>query len=413
MYQHTRLPNGLLIVTETMPAVETASVGVYVRTGARAEDAATNGVSHFLEHMAFKGTRRRDALAIAAEIEDVGGHMNAATGREMTTYYIKTLKEHVPLSIDMLGDILLHSTLPEDEITRERDVILQEIGEMKDTPDDVVFEHLQELCYPAQPMGRSILGTVDTVSAMRRETLSAYLTTHYTAANMLVAAAGNLTHAEVVDRVSAAFDGLPTGTPTVMPAATYGGGTHVEHRPLEQVHVALAYEGVSYLDPDYFAAHVWSMLMGGGMASPLFQEVREKRGLAYSVFSYLSNSYDTGMFGVYAATAPERLTEMLPVLRDTLREGAERLTPDSVNRARAQLKSSLMMSMESTDSRMGRIARDQLIHGRHIPVAETLAKMDALTADDLLRAARRMLASTPSLSVIGPVDAAALKAYAA
>ncbi|MBI1364236.1 MAG: insulinase family protein [Proteobacteria bacterium] len=413
MYQETRLDNGLLIVSEVMPAVETASVGVYVRTGARAEDARNNGVSHFLEHMAFKGTHRRDALAIAAEIEDVGGHMNAATGREMTTYYIKVLKDDLPLAVDMLGDILLNSTFPEEEITRERDVILQEIGEMKDTPDDVVFEHLQEVCYPSQAIGRSILGTVDTVKALRKSDLQTYMGTHYSASNMIVSAAGNVDHVKLVEMVARHFGKLPKGEVTRMAPARYAGGVHTEHRPLEQVHVALAYEGVSYLDPDYYAAHVWTMLMGGGMASPLFQEVREKRGLAYSVFSYLSNSYDTGLFGVYAGTAPERLSEMLPVLRETLLTGTKDLTDESVARARAQLKSSLMMSMESTDSRMGRIARDQMLYGRHVPVTEVLKKLDSLSKADLLRAAGRMLGGTPSLSVVGPADEKTVRDFAA
>ena len=409
MYKETRLDNGLLIVSEATTAVQTASVGVYVRTGARAETPANNGVSHFLEHMAFKGTARRNALQIAAEIEDVGGHMNAATGREMTTYYLKVLKDDLPLAVDMLGDILLNSTFPEEEMTRERDVILQEIGEMKDTPDDVVFEHLQETCFPNQPIGRSILGTVDTVNALKRDDLMTYMQAHYTSANMIVAAAGNLDHDALVGMVAQHFSGLKAGEPAFMAPACYAGGLHVEHRPLEQVHVALAYEGVSYLDDDYYAAHVWNMLMGGGMACPLFQEVREKRGLAYSVFSYLSNSNDTGLFGIYAGTSPDRLAELLPVVQATLLEGTQNLADEDVARARAQLKSSLLMSLESTDSRMSRIARDQLVHGHAIRVEDTIAKLDALTKADLLRAGGRLLKSRPSLSVIGPVTEAQVK----
>jgi predicted Zn-dependent peptidase len=402
MYKETRLENGLLIVSERMPTVETASVGAYVRTGARAEGANNNGVSHFLEHMAFKGTTRRNALQIASEIEDVGGHMNAATGRETTTYYMKVLKEDIPLAVDMLGDILLNSTFPEEEITRERDVILQEIGEMKDTPDDVVFEHLQELCFSNQPIGRSILGTVETVNTLNKKDLQDYMQTHYNGANMIVAAAGNIDHDALVGQVAQHFNGLEKGNVTEMAPARYVGGVSVVPRELEQVHVAMAYEGVSYKDNDYYAAHVWNMLMGGGMASPLFQEVREKRGLAYSVFSYLSSSQDTGLFGVYAGTSPDKLDGMLPLIQSTLLEGTQKLADEEVSRARAQLKSSLLMSLESTDSRMGRIARDQLVQGREVPVAEIIGVLDGLTKDDLLRAARRLLDGPLSLSIIGP-----------
>jgi predicted Zn-dependent peptidase len=280
--QLTRLPSGLLVVTETMDRVETVSFGAYVASGTRNETEAENGASHFLEHMAFKGTARRTAVQIAEEVENVGGHINAYTAREQTAYYVKLLKEDLALGADIIGDILTHSTFAPEELERERGVILQEIGQANDTPDDIIFDRFQETAFPSQPMGRPTLGTEDGIKAMRRSALVSYMQSHYAAENVVIAAAGNLRHDTVVDLVVKHFADLPAQKPPAYAPSLYSGGEYREARELDQVHVVLGFPSVPYGDRDYYPALLLSTLLGGGMSSRLFQEIREKRGLVYS-----------------------------------------------------------------------------------------------------------------------------------
>ncbi|CEF56602.1 M16 family metallopeptidase [Acetobacter ghanensis] len=401
--QLTRLPSGLTVVTERMDRVETVSFGAYVSAGTRNETAAENGVSHFLEHMAFKGTARRSALQIAEEIENVGGHINAYTAREQTVFYVKLLKENMGLGIDIIGDILTHSTFDAAELERERGVILQEIGQANDTPDDVVFDHFQETAFPNQPMGRPILGTEGLIRDMRRDTLMSYMRTHYNPSNMVVAAAGNLNHHEVVQQVERHFADLPTTQAPVMDAAQYAGGEFRQIKDLDQAHIVLGFPSTGYRDPDYYAALILSTLLGGGMSSRLFQEIREKRGLVYSVYSFNAPFEGGGVFGIYAGTGEKECAELIPVTLEELRKVQLSVSADELARARAQLKSSLLMSLESTGSRCEQIARQLQIFGRIIPTQETVDRIEAVTQEDICRTAARIFAGTPTLAALGPI----------
>ncbi|MCG8505876.1 MAG: insulinase family protein [Sphingomonadales bacterium] len=396
------LPSGLRVITHAMGHLETASIGVWIDVGARNEPADLNGVSHILEHMAFKGTSRRRARDIAEEIESVGGHLNAYTSREHTTYYARVMKDDLPLAIDLLADILQHSLLEPDELSREKDVILQEIGQVEDTPDDVVFDHLQEVAFPGQPLGRSILGTSDRVSNFTTDMLRNFMRRHYHAGAMVITAAGNVDHDALCAAIDAAFADLPDASTRPIERAVYGGGELRSDKPLEQLHLALGFESLAYADADYYALQVFTTVLGGGMSSRLFQEIRENRGLAYSIYSFASSHVDTGLFGIYAGTGPEEAREMLPLIATEMHKLADGPDDNEIARARAQLKAGLLMSLESTSSRIEQLGRQALIFGRPIPIDEMIAKVDAIDATAVARVAARTLASPLSVATVGP-----------
>ncbi len=402
--QLTRLPSGLTVVTERMERVETVSLGAYVATGSRHEQEAENGVSHFLEHMAFKGTERRSAVQIAEEIEAVGGHINAYTAREQTAYYVKVLKEDTALAADIVGDILTHSTFEPEEMERERGVILQEIGQANDTPDDIIFDHFQEQAYPAQPLGRPVLGSEQAIRSMPRTMLTGYMRRHYAAPNVVVAAAGALTHQQVLDLVNVHFADLARDPVPAMLPAQYGGGEFREARDLDQVHIVLGFPSVGYGDRDYYPTLLLSTLLGGGMSSRLFQEVREKRGLVYSIYSFSSPFLDGGLFGIYAGTGESEAEELMPVTLAELLKVQTEVTETELARARAQVKASLLMSLESTGSRCEQLARQMQVFGRVVPIAETVAKINAVTTADVCRAAARLFRGAPTLATVGPAE---------
>ncbi len=398
----SRLPSGLIVVTERMDRVETVSFGAYVATGTRHELAEENGISHFLEHMAFKGTERRSAAAIAEEIEAVGGHMNAYTAREQTAFYVKALKEDLGLAADIVGDILSHSTFDPDEVERERGVILQEIGQANDTPDDIIFDHFQEAAYPGQPMGRPVLGTEERIRATSRDMLMGYMRRHYTTSNTVVAAAGNLQHEAVLDLVERHFADLPrTLAPPAQPGL-YHGGEFREARDLDQVHIVLGFPSVAYADPDFYPVMLLSTLLGGGMSSRLFQEVREKRGLVYSIYSFTAPYADSGVFAIYAGTGESEAAELIPVTLAELQKVQTEVTAAELARARAQVKAGLLMSLESTGSRCEQLARQIQVFGRVIPTAETVERIEAVTLADIGRAAVRLFRAAPTLAALGP-----------
>jgi predicted Zn-dependent peptidase len=400
----TRLPSGLIVVTERMERVETVSFGAYVATGSRSETEAENGVSHFLEHMAFKGTERRSASDIAEEIEAVGGHLNAYTAREQTAYYAKVLKEDTALAADIIGDILTHSSFEPEELERERGVILQEIGQANDTPDDVIFDRFQEAAYPAQPLGRPVLGTEQGIRDMPRTVLTGYMRRHYAASNAVVAAAGALDHEQVVALVKSHFADLATDpAPGAFPGR-YQGGEFRETRDLDQVHVVLGFPSVAFADPDYYPTLLLSTLLGGGMSSRLFQEVREKRGLVYSIYSFNAPFMDGGLFGIYAGTGESEAEELIPVTLEELRKVQLGVTEPELARARAQVKASLLMSLESTGSRCEQLARQLQIFGRVIPTEEIVARINAVTREEVCRAAARHFRAAPTLAVLGPAE---------
>ncbi len=399
----TTLDNGFRIASDRMASVETVSLGVWVGIGTRHEEAAENGVSHLLEHMAFKGTKRRSARDIAVEIENVGGVLNAYTGREQTAYYAKVLAADLPLAVDIIADILQHSTYDATELERERGVILQEIGQAEDTPDDIVFDYFQEAAFPDQSMGRPVLGRADIIAALKAEEIAAYQNSRYRPGNMVLAAAGNLEHARLVDLALKAFDHLPQGHTGAPEAARYQGGETRYGRELEQAHILLGFEGIGVHDPDYYASAVLSQLFGGGMSSRLFQEVREKRGLVYGIHSFASAWNDAGLFGIYAGTGEDEAKELLPIVCDELLKLPHDISEEETRRAAAQLKAGILMSREKTSARCEHLAAQLLIHNRVLTPAEIVAKVDAVGIPDLVRVARRLIASNPTLTAMGPV----------
>lgn len=399
----SKLRNGLTVLTDPMPGAETVSLGVWVGVGTRDEAAEQNGIAHVLEHMAFKGTTSLSAREIAEKIEDVGGHLNAYTTREHTAYYAKVLADDTPLAVSLLADILLNSTFDPEELTRERAVILQEIGQAMDTPDDIIFDQFQEIAYPDQPLGRPVLGRAEIVESVTRAQLSAYLARHYHPKNMIVAAAGKIDHSVFEALVEAAFGGMTgAGEPPDLAPAQYVGGRLIEVRDLEQSHLVLGFPTVSANDPDYYTLSVYSTLLGGGMSSRLFQEVREKRGLVYSVYSFASTYRDTGVMGIYAGTGPDELDQLIPVIADELYRLPDTVTAPELARARAQLRAGTLMARESTSARVEALAQNYLTYGRAVEVPEVLARLDAVGLDDIRRLGAGFVTAPPTLALLGP-----------
>jgi predicted Zn-dependent peptidase len=398
----TTLKSGINVVTETMPHLETASLGVWVASGSRHEARDEHGISHFLEHMAFKGTRRRSARQIAEEIEAVGGDLNAATSAESTTYYARVLKADVPLALDVLSDILSEPAFDAEEVVREQSVIVQEIGAVADTPDDLIFEHLQVTAFPDQPLGRSILGTPKTVRTFDDAKLRHYLGRQYRAPAIVVAAAGAVDHKAVVAEVErrfASFNGPASAAPE---RAKFGGGTYVEKRELEQVHIALALHGLPLRDPSLFSLQVFTSALGGGMSSRLFQEARESRGLCYSIYAFHAPYSDIGMFGLYAGTDAADTSELMRLIVDEITNTAETLSEVEVARAKAQMKAGLLMALESSGERVGQLARQMLGWGRPIPLNELVDKVEAVTVESARAAGRALIGrGRPAIAVLG------------
>jgi predicted Zn-dependent peptidase len=406
----TCLPSGLVVVTDAMPHLQTASLGCWVACGSRNEQPDEHGISHFLEHMAFKGTARRTARQIAEEIEAVGGDLNAGTGVETTAYYARVLKADIGLGLDVLADILTSPSFDPDEITREKNVIVQEIGAVEDTPDDLVFEHLQTTAFPGQPVGRSILGTKATVRSFDAKRLRAYLARNYRAPGMVVSAAGAVRHEEVLAEAAQRFGGFVGPAGPRPDGAKFCGGAYTEQRDLEQVHIALALEGVPQRDPSIYSLQVFTNALGGGMSSRLFQEVRELRGLCYSIYSFHAPYADTGMFGLYAGTDAIDAPELMRVVVDEIVTAADTITEAEIARAKAQMKAGMLMALESSGARAEQLARQIIVHGRPVPMDEIVAKIDAVTVESTREAGRTLIArSRPAVAALGPsgLDSAA------
>jgi predicted Zn-dependent peptidase len=376
---HT-LSNGLRIVTEHMPGLHSASIGIWVGAGGRHERIEQNGIAHFLEHMAFKGTKTRSALQIAEAIEDVGGYINAYTSREMTAYYARVLEDDVTLGLEVIADILLNPVFDPSEIEVERGVILQEIGQALDTPDDVIFDWLQEAAYPDQALGRTILGPSERVSSFSRDDLSGFVGEHYGPNQMILSAAGGIDHDAIVRQAEDLFGHLPRSAPSalIQPAA-FGGGEKRMTKDLEQVHFALAFEGPDYRDPEIYTAQIYATAMGGGMSSRLFQEIRENRGLCYTIFAQAGAYEDTGLTTIYAGTSAEQIAELTNITMDEMKRAADDMSEAEVARARAQMKAGLLMGLESPSNRAERLARLMSIWGRIPELSETIAYVDGVT----------------------------------
>lgn len=400
----TTLDNGLRIATDPMPGVHSVSLGCWVGVGTRNEAAPVNGVAHLVEHMLFKGTDRRSAYRISEEIEDVGGQLNAYTTREHTAYYAKVLSADTPLAVDLIADMLQHSVLDEEELGRERAVVLQEIGQAADTPDDIIFDHFQSTAFPDQSLGRPVLGTAEIVGALERDALVEYLARHYAGPSMVLAAAGDVEHDAVVALARDAFANLPHAANTQGETARYAGGEFRENRDLEQVHLVMGLEGVGMHDPAHYTHAVFSTLLGGGMSSRLFQEVRERRGLAYSIYSFTGGYHDGGLFGIYAGTGEDEVAELVPVICEELTRVVRDLADDEVARAKAQLRAATLMSLESSMSRCEHLGQQLLVYGRPIPAAEVVARIEAVTRDDVVAAAAKLVASPLTVAAMGPID---------
>jgi predicted Zn-dependent peptidase len=403
----TTLPNGFRIVTEDMPGLQSAAIGVWVLAGARHEEASQNGIAHFLEHMAFKGTKTRSALQIAEEIEDVGGYINAYTSREVTAYYARVLEQDVPLALDVVADILRNPVFDPREIEVERGVILQEIGQALDTPDDIIFDWLQEKAYPDHPLGRTILGAEERVRAFGRNDLERFVDQHYRPGQMVLAASGAVDHDALVKAAESLFGDMTPATGLIPDAARFSGGESRHLKDLEQAHFALAFESPDYTDPLIYAAQIYASAMGGSMSSRLFQEVREKRGLCYTIFAQAGAYSDTGMMTIYAGTSAEQMEGLVHITVDEMKRAADDMTQAEVDRARAQMKAGLLMGLESPSNRAERLARMLQIWGRVPDLDEVVARIDEVTLPDVRLLAERTVSQAPAaMALYGPVSAA-------
>ena len=400
----SRLSNGLTIVTDPMPQLESAAVGVWVNCGARTEMRSEMGVSHMLEHMAFKGTDSRSAQDIAEEIEAVGGFLNAYTSREQTAFHARVLKADVTLALDILADILTRPAFEQAELERERQVVLQEIGQSRDTPDDIIFDHLQATIYAGQPMGWPILGDDATVAAFTQKDLRTYMGANYLARSMTLVASGAVTHSAMVRLAEEKFAALKPGeTPAPLPARWTGGELR-ENDDLEQAHMAFAFPGLKQTDPEIYALQVYVTALGGGMSSRLFQEVREKRGLCYTISAFAQAADDSGIVGIYTGTGEAEAGQIAPVVAGEMAALAANPTEPEIARAKAQLKSGLLMGLERPSSRAEQIAGQMFSHGRVLSVAEQTAKLDEVDIAAVRRIGERLMQSEcPAMVSLGPV----------
>jgi predicted Zn-dependent peptidase len=405
--QTATLPNGFRIVTEHMPGLESAAIGIWVTAGGRHERPEQNGIAHFLEHMAFKGTETRSALQIAEAIEDVGGYINAYTSREVTAYYARVLRSDVSLALDVVADILRSPVFDPKEIEVERHVILQEIGQAADTPDDIIFDWLQEKAYPDQPIGRTILGETDRVSGFSKDDLATFVSEHYGPDQMILSAAGAVDHDDVVKQAEALFGDMVSRPFLTADAARFHGGESRKVKDLEQAHLALAFESPGYRDPNFYAAQVYSVALGGGMSSRLFQEIREKRGLCYTIFAQTGAYSDTGMTTIYAGTSADEIKDLTNLTIDEMKRAADDMSPAEVARARAQMKAGLLMGLESPSSRTERLARMIQIWGEVPSLEDTVSRIDSVTTGDVRAFGEHLVRQAPAaMALYGPVGAA-------
>ncbi len=402
-----RLPNGVRVVTEHMPGLQSASLGVWVTAGGRHERVEQNGIAHFLEHMAFKGTKQRSALQIAEAIEDAGGFINAYTSREMTAYYARVLSDDTELALDVISDIVLNPVFDPHEIEVERHVILQEIGQAHDTPDDVIFDWLQETAFPDQPLGRTILGPPNRVEGFGAEDLRTFVGERYAPSNMIIAAAGGVDHDQIVKAAEKAFGHLSAWTCGGVDAARFQGGERREVKDLEQAHIAMAFETPGYRDPAVYTAQIFATAFGGGMSSRLFQEARERRGLCYTIFAQTGAYADSGLTTIYAGTSGEEVGELAELTMDELKRAADDMSEAEVARARAQMKAGLLMGLESPSSRAERLARLLAIWDRVPELQETIDHIDAVGTRDVRAFAAGLAdAGSAALALYGPVAGA-------
>lgn len=385
--EQTTLDNGITVLSEDYPHLETVSLGVWTKAGARDERKEENGIAHMLEHMAFKGTSKRNALQIVEEIEDAGGDLNAATSMETTTYNARVLKKDWPNALDVLGDIVCDPLFETKELVREQDVVLQEIAAADDTPDDVVYDLGHAIAFPDQAVGRAILGTREKVSGFTAQNLFEFRNRHYCGSQMVVAAAGRIDHDKFAEKVARDFSTIERATLTQRQQARFSGGISVSEKPLDQTHILMSFPMVGYLHRDIYAMQVLSIILGGGMSSKLFQKVREERGLCYAVYAHVSAFEDAGLFSVYAGTAPDKVDELISVASDTILTMADGILPSELDRAKNQIKAGLVMSLESSAARTDQLARQFMAFGEVPEISKIIERIETVTIDDISRLA--------------------------
>jgi predicted Zn-dependent peptidase len=411
LIRRTVLPGGLRIVTEAVPTVRSVAFGIWVGVGSRDESPAQAGATHYLEHLLFKGTHRRSALEISAAIESVGGEVNAFTSKEFTCYYARVLDRDLAVAVDVVSDLVTSSLVALADVESERNVVLEEIAMRDDDPTDAVHDLVAERLWGSAPLGRPILGTVESISSLSRGVINRYYRQRYRPSRVVVAAAGNLDHATVVRMVRSAFERAGFLDDGVAPEpARIGGraprassGVALLERPTEQANVVLALPGLARTDDRRFALGALNVVFGGGMSSRLFQEIREKRGLAYSVYSFASHYADTGMFGVYVGCQPAKIDTVIGLCREGLADVAERgITGEELARGKGQLRGGLVLGLEDNGSRMSRLAKGELVYGELPSVGELIERIDAVTLDDVRAVAGELLATAPAVAVVGP-----------
>lgn len=396
------LKSGLRVISAPRPQIESVSFGIWVNTGSAEESLVDNGISHFIEHMVFKGTKKRNSLQISEDIENVGGSTNAYTSRHFTCFYAKMLKNDLELATDVICDFITSPLFDENEMIKEKEVVVQEIKQSLDTPDDLVFDYFQEACFPNQATGRTILGPIDTVRGFTKDRMHEYMKNHYTAENMIVAAVGNVDHDSFVKMIEERMSNIPCKQNLNTDKQEYVGGSRLECKDIEQTHLVLGFNGASYMNEDYYKYAVLSTIFGGGMSSRLFQEIREKRGLVYTINSFNQALKHAGVFGVYAGTTPNELNELLPVVSDEIKKLLNEPVKDiELQRAKTQIKASLLMSLESSSTTAEVIARQMLLFNRVIPTNEIVEKIENITKEDLLKVSQTIFSSTPTYTLLG------------
>jgi predicted Zn-dependent peptidase len=397
----TTLPGGLRVVSREMPGVETAAVGLYAEAGSRHEPARLNGIAHLFEHMVFKGAGGRSAREISEAIEDVGGDLNACTDRDGTNFTASVLAEHVPLAVELISDMILSPHFAAADLEREKDVVLQELGEARDTPNDIIFDELWAAAFADQPLGRAVLGEEESIEAISLEDLHDWRRNRYRAGSLYLVGAGKVDHGQLVALAGERLAGLPTGTIDAPEPGRFTGGARVGRSKADQAHLALGFAAPAQRDPDYFAARFFSDIVGGGMSSRLFQQLREDRGLAYSIYSQLHPYADAGLFYIYAATARRESATAAQLIEDVIAEAAETLTERELERVRTQARAGLLMSIESPWGQAHYLARQLSVYGRLVEPAEVIAEIQAVTLDEVRAAGRKMLAGARARATIG------------
>jgi predicted Zn-dependent peptidase len=407
MYRKDTLANGIRVVSETLPKTRSLSIGVWVKIGSRHEPREVGGVSHFIEHMFFKGTRKRSARDIATEVDSLGGEMNAFTSQESTTYYIKVLDEHLPAAVDILSDILLGSRFDPADMEKERKVILEEIKGVEDTPDDYIHEMFTAAVWPDNSLGRPILGTRDTIGSLKHADIVKYIDDYYCPREIVISVAGNFEHARLIDLLNNAFGKLSrTGVSKQDVAPTFRRTVTVKKKQLEQVQVCLGCRGLPYVHEDRFVVMALNTILGNSMSSRLFQEVREQNALAYSIYSYVTAYRDAGLLTIYAGTDPANTVQAIQLIVKELKKiRDEGITPAEETRVKDQIKGNLVLSLETSNSHMGRIARQEIYFGKYLSVDDIIKCVDMVSAEQVQRLARQFFQNDSlSLSILGPLN---------